>query len=546
MKTRSRLSVCAAFAALITVAAGSTSGQESTGSPKVPEYKYSTPLPPGIASPDTVGTRLGPLEVIDGPKKPEYKYSTPLPPGITSPDTVETRFGTLKFFDGFPDKATVEKLYDNLDFQRAVQAYLVAIPAVSQAANRNAIRELGPVNATVPIFEQLMDSQSIFLTANDNTVYSWAWLDVHDGPVVVEVPPNVLGAINDMWSRWVIDVGITGPDKGEGGKYLLVPPGYKGEIPDGYFVVRPSTFSNWIPWRSFLVDGDPKPGVDLVKKFTRFYALSQAANPPPMKFVDLSNKYFNTVAPADYSFWELLNQVVQEEPSDSLDPVRLGFYASIGIQKGQPFAPDERMKKILTEAAAVGDATARAIAFEIRQKEGYYYPNSAWRLPFLGGYKFETQPGVFSLDGYVMYYFLAAGVTPAMEEKMIGRGSQYAWACEDASHNSLDGGKNYKLRLPPNIPVKEFWSVIVYSNQTRSMLQTDQQYPSVGSQTKGLFVNEDGSVDVYFGPKTPPGKEQNWVQTVPGKGWNTILRLYSPLEPWFDKTWRPGEIEPQP
>ena len=299
----------------------------------------------------------------------KYKMTTPVPASIESPDKIKTRFGTLKFFDGFPDDASVEKIYDNLDFQRAVQAYLLALPPVSQLANRKNILELGPANTTVPIFEKRMDSKTIFLTANNNTPYSWMWLDLRNGPLVLEAPPKVLGGINDMWCHWVVDIGFTGPDKGQGGKYLVLPPGYKGEVPDGYIVVRPRTFSVYAPWRSFVIDGDPKPGVDLVKKFTRVYPLSDAANPPPMKFVDVSGMAFCTVAPADYGFWECLNQVVQEEPSESLDPVTLGLYASIGIEKGKPFAPDARMKKILTEAAAVGDATARAISFRIRKKE---------------------------------------------------------------------------------------------------------------------------------------------------------------------------------
>src|SRR5512137_341648 len=466
----------------------------------------------------------------------DYKMTTPIPPGIETPDKVETRLGMLHFKGGCPDEDTTDKLFDNLDFQRAVQAYLLGLPPVNQLANRQAIRSIGLDNVTVPIWEQMVDSRTTELTANNNTPYTWFWLDLRQGPLVLEVPPKVLGLIDDMWYRWNTDLGITGPDKGAGGKYLL--------LPDGYHVVRSPTFQTWAGWRSFLVDGDPKPGVAAVKQHTKIYPLAQAGKAPPaLTFVNMSGKPFNMVAPADASFWPLLHQVVQEEPTDTIDATTLGIWASLGIEKGKPFAPDARMKKILAEAAAVGDATGRALGYRNRDKGAYFFEDRQWMRAFVGGYKFEKQPGVPNLDAAAMFFFLATGVTPAIDSEVVGEGSTYPWTAVDADRQPLDGGKTYRLHLPPNIPAKDFWSVIVYDTQTRSMLQTDQRFPSVSSQNKALQVNADGSVDVYFGPKSTSGKENNWVQMIPGKAWFTILRLYGPLEPWFKKTWRPDDIK---
>ncbi len=199
----------------------------------------------------------------------KMKMTTDIPPQITTPASVETRLGTLRFFDGFPDDATVEKAYDNLDFSRGVQAFLNALPGASVYAMREGMRSQGADNQTVLITETLMDSKSLFLTPNTETVYSMMWLDLKDGPLVIETPPNVLGIIDDHWFNYVGDVGNAGPDRGKGGKFLLLPPGYQGEVPEGYFVFRSATFGNVFFWRGFLVDGDTRPAVESTKQFAK-------------------------------------------------------------------------------------------------------------------------------------------------------------------------------------------------------------------------------------------------------------------------------------
>src|SRR6516164_3798675 len=247
-------------------------------------------------------------------KKPaagKPKYATDVPQSITTPDSIETRLGTLKFTDGFPDDATVEKVYDNLDFQRGVQAFLTAMPAASLSAMRKGIRGFGPDNQTVIIFETLMDSRTLFLTANTESIYTCAWLNLKDGPIVVEAPPDNLGIVDDFWFHYVADLGNSGPDKGKGGKYLFLPPDYKGEPPAGYFAYKSPTYGNWFISRGFLENGDPKPGVENIKKRLRIYPLEKAANPPETKFINVSGKAFNTIHAMDYSYWEEVNQVVQ-------------------------------------------------------------------------------------------------------------------------------------------------------------------------------------------------------------------------------------------
>jgi hypothetical protein len=464
---------------------------------------------------------------------------------ISTPDKLDTHIGKLEFSDGVPTGETIKALYDNLDRTRGFGVYLDNLGAVAIRAFLSSLAAQGAdAPNKIAIFEQLMDSQSMVLTANTSTLYAFSRTDLaKDGPTVIEVPPGMLGFLDDDWQRFVGDIGVTGPDRGKGGKYLVVPPGYDGQVPQGYFLLKPRTNKNFLFLRGSIAEG-LEAGAKNMTSGIRIYSLKDAAKPAPTTFINMSGKSFNTLFPNTLAYYEFLNQIIQDEPIDAIDPVQRGAIASIGIVKGKPFAPDERMKELLIEAATLGSATARAITFEPRLDGVYLYPGtgSVWSAFFANGNATFESDGTMQLEAAVLYYFNAGGVTPAMAKTAVGVGSDYAGAYLDANKQPFDGSKTYKLHLPPNVPVNNFWAVTIYDTQTRSMLQTDQRFPTVGSQTKGIEKNPDGSFDIYFAPKAPDGKESNWLQTVSGKSWFVILRMYGPLEPWLNKTWRPSEI----
>ena len=484
-------------------------------------------------------------------EEPTPGYNTKIPEYIMTPDKVETRIGTLEFFDGIPTKETAALLYDNLDFLRGVETFLNGIPATSVEGIRLGMERLGLNNSNQAlIFDELMDSNPLFLTGNTSTVYCSVMLDLKkDGPTVVEVPPKSgPGTVNDAYFRFVVDMGPPGPDRGKGGKYLILPPGYEGEVPEGYFTAKSTSWVNWLILRGFLVDGKPDFSSNLFRTGLKVYPLAKAANPPKMEFVNGSGKPFNTIHANNYEFYEELHAIIDREPVEMLDPELRGLFASIGIQKGKPFAPDERMKKILIDAVAVANGTARALLWYERNPSEFFHENTYWKRGFIGNsYEYLRNEGMGGrhLDARTHFYYFATVNTPAMAMKLVDRGSKYAWGYLDSKGNYLDGGKTYKMNLPKDPPAKKFISIVLYDPQTRSELQTGQPYPSYSSaRDKGkVSVNSDGSVDLYFGPKAPAGKESNWLQTVPGKGWFCLLRLYSPTEEWYEGKWLPGEIE---
>ncbi len=477
----------------------------------------------------------------------EFKFTTPIPEGITTPDKMKTSIGTLDFTDGVPSRETADKVYDFMDTSRAADAFLKGMPAASLAAMLDGNRSLGAVDAhQVVIFDKLMDAKSLYLTANTATLYAFPGLDLlRDGPTVVEAPAGVLGAANDGFFRFMINF--------LPGKYLFLPPDYEGDVPEGYTVVQSKTYGIWALMRVTPKSKAPEDVAAALKIFhegLKVYRLADAANPPAMEWISATGKAYNTIHYNNAEFYEHMHKIIQYEALSLMTPEIRGLFASLGIEKGKPFNPDDRMKAILADGVAIGNAQARAIVWypriDMNMSGVQVYPDtgSAWNMGYPErNVHFNGENGAtMNTDARVSFHYPYTGVTPAMATPRLGKGSDYGIAYLDGDKQPFDGSKTYKIKLPADAPTAAFWAVTIYDTQTRSMLQTDQKDAGIDSMKEALRYNKDGSIDIYFAPEAPPGYQNNWIQTIPGKSWFTILRMYSPLETWIDQSWRPSEI----
>jgi hypothetical protein len=458
-------------------------------------------------------------------------------------ETIPSPFGNLEFVNGYPTAETVQRLFYQRTFQRAIEVFQTHIAAVSLFNLRKGNAAIGGKEPwQITYFPKLMDSKSVWLTADSQTVYASTFLNLQrDGATVVEAPPKMLGIFDDMWMRWIVDLGPTGPDKGRGGKFLILPSGYKGKVPSGYFTAPSRTSGVWLILRAELVEGKTDVPNELIRSKLRVYPLAKAGKAPKTEFVDGSGVPASTVFSDDYSFFEDLAQLIQEEPVDAISSTERFYLASLGIEKGKPFTPGSHTTAILGLAARVGAAMARANSYASPDPAKLMYRDRKWMKRLIGNYKFE-QNGFINIDRLAYFSYLATGDTPAMRSKLVGEGSQDLVTYVDASGAFLDGAKSYKLNIPAKIPAKD-WSVTVYDSESRSMLQNGTPFPTVSSYTKPQ-ANPDGSINLYFGPTVVAGNERNSIKTMPGKGWFPIFRLNGPLETFYNQTWKLNDLEP--
>jgi len=456
---------------------------------------------------------------------------------MTEQREIDTRIGTLEFThdfaNGYPTDATVEMLYDERDFQRACQAYLWALPAVAFTAwQRGVNTQLGAQNGQIVAILSYEARRGI-LTANATTPYYLGFADLSAGPMVLEMPERgIQGGINDAWQKAI-------PDTEKPGKYLVVGPGQ--EAPDGvsgYAVRRSPTVNIYLGVR--LTDPDPNSEKEALARL-KMYPYTQLENAAPLQVLDAGTRQWSGLPPRGMEYWQRLDDVIQHEPIAPRDVFFHAMLRPLGLEKGEPFKPDARQTRILTEAALVGEAMAKANSADRRFAGVKYRPGSHWDSALLLD---SDDPGAFwnLLDERASWFYEAVGAGPAMAPKRPGKSSAYLSAYKDNHGEWLDGGSSYRLRVPPKPPVELFWSVTLYDVDTRALILNEQKIADRSSRMD-LRKNDDGSVDIYCGPNPPAGFEKNWIPTVPGKNWFAYFRFYNPTEAYFDRSWPLPDFE---
>jgi hypothetical protein len=455
--------------------------------------------------------------------------------------TLNSPLGKLELNHGYPTEATAKKMYDAIDFQRACQAYLWALPLMGmhqwQAEQHD---KFGAGNLDFVDYLTFTDKLGL-LTANAVTPYLMAFPNMKDtGPLVLDVPAGATaGGILDFWQRPLSDTGQTGPDKGKGGKYLMLGPNDPDLKPEGYFVVRSPTVNVWVGER--VVEPDREKAKAMVAAF-RIYPYSQRTNPSSTPHLTPEGRKWSGTQPRGLAYWEGLAEVINAEPVLERDRIILGMLQPLGIEKGKPFNPDARQKEILIEASQVGEVMARTIGFDKRFAGVKVWPTKQWEISLALRETSQEAPNYTEFDERTSWFYEAVGVSVGMMGRTVGFGQVYLEASKDGAGHWLEGGKTYRMHVPPNAPVAQFWSFTVYDNETRCFVDTGVQ-PDRSSRDN-IVKNPDGSVDLYFGPKAPIGKPQsNWIQTIPGRGWFTYFRLYGPTQPYFDRSWVLPDIE---
>jgi len=442
-----------------------------------------------------------------------------------------------------------ETLRDELFYQQAIHTYMTMLPALNTIGMRDGSEAVfGSGYNVLPIWKERMDSRTWVPTPNADVVYSMSYLDLKEsGPLVVAAPPNVIGMFTDFFQRTITDVGLIGPDRARGGLYLLLPPDYDGQIPQGYFAFKSSTYNVFLFFRTIMKKGkngpDPAPAVALAEQ-TRVYPLwAVEKDVKPMQFPDGSGKRVNMMYPIDNTYWTKLKAFVDYEPVSSIEPELRGVLASIGIIKGKPFEPTEQQQELLKKAIETAPKMILAMR-QLGRADGRnrYYKDRQYENIWAGGTSEWFQDSFLDVNQRASYFQFAYSSASAMVMRTLNAGSKYPFTSRDARGEFLDGSNTYKLHLPPDPPAALFWAVTAYNITDGTMPETPQLLPSING-FNNVVTNSDGSVDLWFAPEKPANvPESNWIQVVSGRNFIAALRLYGTGTGFFDQTWKPDDV----